>query len=110
MSRLDPKEVEAFLVGQTLHAFDPDSHNKVASVTYQDDGTCVAIMKDGTEDRGHYGVDEGIYWTRYNQFRGGETHHFYLVRVGPQVAQAYHSDGRRAFLQSPLARLDPQSP
>lgn len=95
------------MLGQTLNAFDPDSHAAVASVTYRADGTCTARFPDGTQDRGQFGLSGDTYWTRYTDFRAGETHHFYLERVAPQVTQAYHADGRRAYLQSPLAKLDP---
>lgn len=105
MKRLNSAELRAFMVDQTLHVFDPDSHAHVATVTYGED-SCLAQFADGTEDRGQFGLSRDTYWTRYTRFRAGETNHFYLVQIAPQIVQAYHTDGRRAFLQSPLTLLE----
>lgn len=106
MTRLNPEDLKAFLFGQTVHAFDPDSRNLVATIAYGRDGTCEAVFADGTEDRGQFELSGDTYSTKYTRFRAGETNFFYLELLAPQVAQAYHTDGRRAFLQSPLAKPD----
>lgn len=105
MKRFDAQELLAFLFGRTLHAFDPDSCKRVATVRYGLDGICGVTFVDGTQDQGCYGLEDDTYWTRYDKFRAGETHCFYLVQVAPHIAQAYHADGQRAFLQSALPEL-----
>lgn len=106
MERISAKDLRAFMVGKTLHAFDPGTRKRVAAVTYMADGACIARFVDGTEDRGQYGLSGDTYWTKYTRFRAGQTSEFYLVELLDQVAQAYHTDGRRAYLQSPLIELD----
>ncbi|MEP5731945.1 MAG: hypothetical protein ABJL67_21500 [Sulfitobacter sp.] len=106
MEHISAQDLRAFMVGKTLHAFDPDSGERVASVTYMADGACVARFVDGIEDRGQYGLSGDTYWTKYTDFRAGQISEFYLVEVADQVAQAYHTDGRRAYLQSPLIELE----
>ncbi len=105
MTRLTPKELQAFLVGQQLYCFDPADRAHVATIRYRKDGTCLATFADGGEDQGTYGLTDDAYWTQYTNFRAGERNAFHLVPVAPQVVQAWHTDGRRAFLQSPLPHL-----
>lgn len=106
MIRMDAAELQAFISGRTLFAYEPDTLARVAEVIYQPDGICLASFANGTKDNGIYGFSDAAYWTRYAKFRNGETNQFYLILVGPQIAQAYHADGRLAFLQSPLASLN----
>jgi len=106
MKRMNEAELRAFLVGQTLFAFEPETFRNVAKVTYGADGTCSAVFADETRDSGRFGISGDVYWTRYSRFRQGETHRFFLVTVADDIAQAFHGDGRRAFLQSPHAKLD----
>lgn len=106
MARLDAAEVQTFLLGQTLYAFDPDRYALAATVTYARDGTCTAVFADGARDKGRFGLEGDTYWTRYERFRRGEMHRFYLISVGLDTALAYHADGRRAFLQSQRAEVD----
>lgn len=106
MNRMNEAELRGFLLGQTLFAFEPETFRNVAKVTYRADGSCTAVFADETQDTGKFGISGDCYWTQYARFRQGETHHFFLVAVADNVAQAFHSDGRRAFLQSPLAHLD----
>lgn len=98
-SRLTPQQVRAFISGQTVQALDPESGELAATVTYGDGGMCVARFADGRTDTGHYGFADDCYWTRYATFRDGTENRFYLVRLRPDRAQAYHDDGRRAYLQ-----------
>lgn len=93
-------EVRAFLVGQKLHIFDPNTSTRVAEVHYDTDNRCHVTFEDGGDDSGAYGIEGDMYWTRYSRFRNGMKCHFYLVRLGPDLAQAYHADGTIAFLQS----------
>ncbi|MEP2641143.1 hypothetical protein [Roseobacter sp.] len=92
-------------MGQDLYAFDPVTRARVAWVAYHPNGTCRAEFSDGTVDHGQFGLEGDTYWTRYTGFRAGETHRFYLVEITPKLAQAYHVDGRQAFLQTPLKTL-----
>ena len=92
--------MRAFLVGQKLHIFDPGTRARVAEVHYDTDNRCHAAFEDGGVDSGIYG---DMYWTRYSRFRNGMTCHFYLVRLGPFLAQA---DGAIAFLQSARPHLE----
>ncbi len=105
MTRLNQEELKAFLFGKTLYSFDPETRKLAATITYDAGGTCVAVFADGTQDRGQFELVGDTYSTKYAQFRSGETNHFYVERVASHVVQAYHTDGRRAFLQSPLAKL-----
>jgi len=91
--------VKRLLQGNTLIAIDPDSRELVATVTYERDGTCAASFPDGDSDTGAYGFVENRYWTQYRRFRSGLRNEFYLVSLGPDRAQAYYADGRRAFVQ-----------
>lgn len=106
MPRLTAEELKSFMAGKTLYAFDPDTKARVASVSYGSEGDCVARFADGTQDTAEWGLEGDTYWTRYANFRGGEVNRFTLDLIADQVAQAYHTDGRRAFLQSPLEVLD----
>lgn len=99
-------EVRAFLVGQKLHVFDPGTRTRFAEVHYDTDSRCRATFEDGRADFGTYGIEGDMYWTRYSRFRDGATCHFYLVRLGPSLAQAYHADGIIAFLQSSRPHLE----
>lgn len=105
MKRMNGTEVRAFLYGKTLFIYEPETLKSVAKVTYGSDGRCTALFADGSSDAGQFGFSGDTYWTKYDRFRSGETNHFYLVPVEPEVAQAFHADGRRAFLQSPLSSL-----
>lgn len=106
MTRMNAAELQAFVLGRRLFAFEPETLKNVAQVTYQPDGNCIALFIDGTSDKGQYGFSKASYWTRYARFRNGETNRFYLTLIRPDIAQAYHVDGRPAFLQSPLASLE----
>ena len=97
---LSPRAVHDFISGQTLHAFDPETGARAASVTYRADGRVEAQFADGASDIGTWGLSGAQYWTRYTTFRDGEIHHFSLERIDADTAQAYHADGRRAFVQS----------
>ncbi|MEP5624454.1 MAG: hypothetical protein ABJP82_17920 [Hyphomicrobiales bacterium] len=99
--RMAAVDLQNFIQGKELYAYDPVTREKIAQVTYGSDGRCVVMFANGTNDRGTYGFLEDTYWTRYDVFRNGETNSFYLTRVGPELAQAYHLDGRPAYLQSP---------
>lgn len=99
-------DVRSFLLGRKLAAYDPDTMARAAVVTYHTDATCQVDFADGTRDQGEYGFSEEIYWTRYRNFRAGETHQFRLTLLRPDVAQAYFADGRIAYLQSPLMSLE----
>lgn len=108
MQRLSADGVHALLYGNTLHAFDPKSLRRVASVRYDMQHRCHLVFDDGGEDEGSYGFEGDMYWTRYAKFRDGAQCWFYLVPAGPDVVQAFHADGTRAFLQSPLKALAAQ--
>lgn len=103
---MEEDEVRAFLVGQKLHIFDPGTGARVAEAHYGTDNRCHAAFEDGGVDSGIYGIEGDMYWTRYSRFRDGMTCHFYLVRLGPSLAQAYHADGAIAFLQSSRPHLE----
>lgn len=90
-----------FLTDRLLYAVDPDTGAEVARVTYNSDGTCHAVMAQGDDNPGVWGLTDTGYWTKYARFRDGMRHEFTLVRVNDEAAQAYFSDGRRAFLQTP---------
>lgn len=93
-------EIRAFLEGRRVHAFAPETRALVAHVDYRGDGRCALCFATGETDQGVYGIEGDTYWTRYDRFRGGETHAFRLERLGPNLAQAWFSTGARAFLQS----------
>lgn len=103
MARLNPDELREFLFGKTLNCYDPESRAHISTAHYGLDGVCRMTFSDGTEDEGVFGLVDDLYWTQYKQFRSGTLNHFYLERISPQIAQAFHSDGRRAFLQTPLS-------
>lgn len=103
--RLSAADLKRFIQGRTLFAYDPETRKQVAQVVYRTDGFCEASFADGTHDRGTYGFSGDTYWTRYDRFRNGETNGFYLMLVEAEVAQAYHLDGRSAYLQSPKGAL-----
>ncbi len=102
---LSAEEVRMFVFGKTLHAFDPDTLMRVATIYYRRDGTCQLTMENGDTDAGQYGFEEDQYWTRYNRFRDGVLHRFSLIRIDTHSAQAMYEDGSRAFIQSPLIQL-----
>lgn len=106
MARLNPDELREFLFGKTLNCYDPESRALISTAHYGEDGVCRMIFSDGTEDTGVFGLTDDIYWTQYKRFRSGTLNQFYLERVSPQIAQAFHTDGRRAFLQTPLSTLE----
>ncbi len=97
--RLTAEQVRRFIEGQRVRSLDPDTGELAATITYRGDGTCVAEFADGSTDEGRYGFAGDGYWTRYATFRDGTENRFYLVRLGPDRAQAHFDDGRRAFLQ-----------
>lgn len=97
---LSETEIRAFLTDHKVHAFDPDTGAHAATIEYRSDGVALAAFADGRTERGVWGLEGAAYWTRYEAFRGGETHYFHLKWVGPETAQAYHADQSRAFLQS----------
>ncbi|MEQ8348538.1 MAG: hypothetical protein RIB84_29335 [Sneathiellaceae bacterium] len=92
-------ELRDFIFGRTVQARDPESGALVATVSYLADGTC-RFARPGSDavEQGVYGLAEREYWTRYTAFREGKPNSFYLVALAPDRAQAYHSDGRRAYL------------
>ncbi|MCR9136676.1 MAG: hypothetical protein NXI27_11810 [Alphaproteobacteria bacterium] len=90
--------VRRFIEGKTVSALVPETGDLFGSVTYGPDGSCHARFADRTEDIGRYGFDGQTYWTRYKTARGGVTNHFFLIDLGEGRAQAYHDDGRRAYL------------
>jgi len=102
---MTPDDVRRFLTGRTLHAFDPETGARAASVTYHPDGTCALSFAGGAEEGGLWGLDGDTYWTRYDRFRGGEKNGFRLERLAEDIAQAWHVDGSRAFIQTPLEGL-----
>ena len=97
---LTPAEVRQFIEGRTVFAFDPAMRKPAAVVTYGTEGRCAMRMVSGETDQGRYGFDADCYWTRYDTFRGGQTHAFRLERLGPGVVQAWFATGTRAFVQS----------
>lgn len=103
--RLSEEDVRLFLFGQILHAFDPDTLIRVATIHYHQDWTCQVTMENGDTDAGQYGFEKDLYWTKYNQFRDGVLHRFSLTRIDAHTAQAMFEDGSLAFIQSPLAQL-----
>lgn len=96
-------DVHAFIFGKVIYAIDPSNDDHVATLCYQTDGSCQLRFENGALDRGTYGFAGQLYWTRYETFRAGEKHLFYLERRNPSLAQAYHEDGSKAFLLSHLA-------
>ena len=97
---MPPEDVRAFLEGRLVHAFDPQTRARVAQVFYGPDGTCRLRFADGTEDEGDYGFEGELYWTRYRGFRDGALNRFRLQPLAPGLAQAWFTDGARAFLQA----------
>lgn len=92
-------ELQAFIFGRVVDAFDPETGDQVATVSYLADGTCRFVRPGSVAvEQGSYGLADREYWTRYTAFRDGGRNSFYLVALAPGLAQAYHSDGRRAFL------------
>ncbi|GGE28303.1 hypothetical protein GCM10011360_15640 [Primorskyibacter flagellatus] len=102
---MTPDDVHRFLMGRTLNAFDPATGARAAAVTYRPDGTCALRFADGAEEGGIWGLEGDTYWTRYDQFRGGERNGFRLELLREDIAQAWHVDGSRAFIQTPLEEL-----
>ncbi len=98
-ARLTNGEVKAFLFGQTLECFDPNSGSQVATIQYLTNFTCRAAMSNGTTDTGRYGFERDLYWTQYTWFRDRGRFHFFLDRVDRDTCQASFEDGARAFLQ-----------
>lgn len=105
-ARLLKDEIREFLFSQTLHAFDPETLARVATVQYRPDWSCHVVMADASTDEGQYGFKGDFYWTRYNRFRDGALHRFSLNRIDENTAQAYFENGEQAFLQSSLAQLN----
>lgn len=105
-NKLDAAEVRDFLLGKTIFAFDPVTKKRVAKIHYAQGRVCSALFDDGRVDTGTFGFEGDHYWTKYVNFRNGETNHFYLVSLASDLVQAYHIDGVQAFLQSPKSSLD----
>lgn len=97
--RLTSSGVKAFVLGQTLDCFDPESGVLAATIEYFENGTCHAAMADGTSDDGRYGFERELYWTQYRWFRNGSLNRFFLLEINHSTCQAYFEDGRKAFLQ-----------
>lgn len=97
---LNESEVREFLFGNRLFAIDPKTRKIVAEVTYESSGRCYAQFVTGDSDTGQWGLDGAYYWTRYTKFREGARSEFYLEWLGDGIAQAYHRDGTRAFIQA----------
>ncbi|MEQ8813900.1 MAG: hypothetical protein RLO51_14915 [Thalassobaculum sp.] len=92
-------ELRRFIEGRTVRALDPETGAGVATVAYRPDGSCrLRHLAGGAVEDGRYGFDGPVYWTRYAAFRGGEVNRFTLTAVRPGRAQAWHDDGRRAYL------------
>lgn len=94
------KDVHSFISGKTVYAFDPNTGAFVATLVYCADGTIEARFADAKVDNGQYGFEGQLYWTRYENFRSGQKHAFHLQAVDDSTAQAFHDDGRKAFLLS----------
>ncbi len=94
------EQVRSFIGGRILQAVDPDSGEVVATVTYGPDGACTVAFANGDTDEGSYGFVDHFYWTRYRRFRDGTENRFALEPLGTGKAQAWHDDGRRAFIQA----------
>lgn len=99
-TKLSREEVKEFLFGQTIECFNPDSGALAATIEYLLDGTCRAAMEDGTADKGRYGFERDLYWTKYSWFRDGGLFRFFLERVDDNTCQAFFEDGAKAFLQT----------
>lgn len=97
---MDADEVRLFIEGRNVYIFEPESKAYHGVVHYGLDGRCAARFSDGATDVGVFGFDANRYWTRYDRFRGGQTHAFHLESLGPGIAQAYFADGKRAFIQA----------
>ena len=97
---LDENSLFTFLTSQRIFVFDPETFEPVAQVTYGSDGSVEMRHFDGREEKGIWGIDGSTYWTRYEKFRDGRVNQFYLQPVDDETAQAFFSDGRRAYLQS----------
>lgn len=91
-------DLERFIHGRTVAAIDPETGATFARVTYRPDGVCIVAHQGGRLERGRYGFADGCYWTIYPTFRDGRKNSFYLTTEGPGRAQAWHDDGRRAYL------------
>lgn len=99
------EDVRQFLEGREIHVFEPETHTLVAIVNYELGGHCAFRFSAGDSDIGVYGFEGDAYWTRYEKFRNGERHAFHLKSLGPGIAQAYFTDGTKAFLQAHSADL-----
>lgn len=102
---LNAAEIKRFLMGRPMYAFEPTTRARVAVVEYEPNGVCATQFEAGNGDNGIWGIDGDTYWTKYRVFRDGAKNVFYLQWVAPDVAQAYHEDGTRAFLQSKFTDL-----
>jgi hypothetical protein len=99
------ENVKAFILDGPIHAFHPDSREHVAVVDYDPSGICSLEFSNGRSDAGNWGLTDNGYWTSYRNFRDGKRHEFCLQLITPQVMQAFHSNGTRAFLQSTSSEL-----
>ncbi len=93
-------EVRRFISGQTVYSFHPATGELVATLYYQAGGKCNVHFVNGDVDYGTYGFSNQLYWTRYENFRSGRKHEFYLEKVDRFSMQAYHEDGSKAYLLS----------
>lgn len=102
---LSQSALRAFLMHRTIYVFDPDTRAPVAEVWYEAGGEVRMRHADGRPDQGRWGLEGDAYWTQYDGFRGGSVNSFTLEPLDADTAQAYHTDGRRAYLQSHIQSL-----
>lgn len=102
---LSAAEATRFLTDKSVQVFDPETGRQVATARYEQSGLCEAMFIDGQTDCGRWGQTQTGYWTQYSTFREGTRNAFVLVLITPDVAQAFHEDGSRAFIQTPLKEL-----
>ncbi len=97
--------VKSFIAQGLIYAFDPETKSRAAAVEYGTDGVAKLTFSDGQHETGQWGFTQQGYWTSYNNFREGARHEFLLKQIAPQIMQAYHGDGRRAYVQTALSAL-----
>ncbi|MFT7059205.1 MAG: hypothetical protein ACJASV_001712 [Pseudorhodobacter sp.] len=102
---MQAEAVKLFLEGRKVYAFEPVARKVFAIVDYGLDGRCAVLFSTGKTDTGVYGFTGNAYWTRYEAFRSGESNAFHLKSLGPGIAQAYFTNGVKAFVQSHSADL-----
>jgi hypothetical protein len=102
------ESVKEFIFQRRINAFHPDNREHVAVVEYDPSGACSLEFADGRSDIGSWGFTDQGYWTSYRNFRDGERHEFLLQLIAPQIMQAFHANGTRAFLQSAFSESPPK--